>query len=224
MALQNALAERLSAIVITLPDNVSKLYFQAFVQTMRREWFKIDQHRMDKFLMLVRKFYVAHILRLQRGGWNTKEIKAAGAFWLKEVLLPEDTLVASGFAYHIADLFFVELSEVCKKEYTAPEESETAGNVENDRVPSGKAIHGLIEPFGIALARTRDRSMVRRLQQGVFEPIARALQQSKRCDLLSNLSAKKLGDRLFMLGEYCTVDVISCVSAVLGRSQLSACD
>lgn len=36
-------------------------YFTVFIHTMRREWFGIDRLRLDKFLMLVRKF-VAELL------------------------------------------------------------------------------------------------------------------------------------------------------------------
>lgn len=36
-------------------------YFTVFIHTMRREWFGIDRLRLDKFLMLVRKF-VAQLL------------------------------------------------------------------------------------------------------------------------------------------------------------------
>jgi hypothetical protein len=35
---------------------VSFSYFNCFIRTMRREWFGIDRHRLDKFLMLIRAF------------------------------------------------------------------------------------------------------------------------------------------------------------------------
>lgn len=47
----------------------SALYYKAFIGTMRREWFGIDRLRMDKFMMLVRKFFFKLLQRLCRGGW-----------------------------------------------------------------------------------------------------------------------------------------------------------
>lgn len=67
--MQTALAGRLSEIITHVPDEVSQLYFKAFVKTMRREWFGIDRHRMDKFLMLIRKFYAQHLRYLQSKQW-----------------------------------------------------------------------------------------------------------------------------------------------------------
>lgn len=66
---QADLADRLSEILTLLPGPTANLYFKVFVRTMRREWFGIDRHRMDKFLMLTRKIYSAHLHSLQLAGW-----------------------------------------------------------------------------------------------------------------------------------------------------------
>ena len=44
-------------------------YYTAFIRTMRREWFGIDHLRLDKFLMLVRKFFNQALRLLQAGSW-----------------------------------------------------------------------------------------------------------------------------------------------------------
>ena len=45
------------------------LYFKVFAKTMQREWFGIDKLRLDKFMMLVRKFLHQVFVHLQEGGW-----------------------------------------------------------------------------------------------------------------------------------------------------------
>lgn len=45
------------------------LYFSVFLGTMRREWFGIDRLRLDKFMMLVRKFVHALFESLQAQKW-----------------------------------------------------------------------------------------------------------------------------------------------------------
>jgi len=48
---------------------VAFLYFTVFLSTMRREWFGIDRLRLDKFMMLVRKFVKALFQYLQAQQW-----------------------------------------------------------------------------------------------------------------------------------------------------------
>lgn len=69
MCVQVALAERLSEIMAQVPPAVGDLYFRTFIKTMRREWFGIDRLRLDKFMMLVRKFYTQHLRQLQAAHW-----------------------------------------------------------------------------------------------------------------------------------------------------------
>ena len=45
------------------------LYYAAFISTMRREWFGIDRLRLDKFLMLVRKFLGSAFAYMQSRQW-----------------------------------------------------------------------------------------------------------------------------------------------------------
>ena len=45
------------------------LFFTAFMSTMRREWFGIDRLRLDKFLMLIRKFVNQMLTCLKGAKW-----------------------------------------------------------------------------------------------------------------------------------------------------------
>lgn len=55
---------------------VGVLYYQAFIRTMRREWMGIDHLRLDKFMMLLRKF-LAQLLRVLQGNAWCGHLKAA---------------------------------------------------------------------------------------------------------------------------------------------------
>jgi len=66
---QADLAQRLASMLPQLPPPTARLYFGCFLATMRREWFAIDYHRLDKFLMLVRRFVVAMMGLLQDSDW-----------------------------------------------------------------------------------------------------------------------------------------------------------
>ena len=66
---QIALAERLAKLVTTLPEPVVTVYYEAFLHTMRREWSGIDHLRIDKFMMLVRKFFFCALQRMRDDKW-----------------------------------------------------------------------------------------------------------------------------------------------------------
>lgn len=67
--LQTALADRLSGLLCDLSPAVAFSYFKGFIETMKREWAGIDQHRMNKYLILVRKFYSACLELCKRSSW-----------------------------------------------------------------------------------------------------------------------------------------------------------
>ena len=48
---------------------VALQYFQAFLDTMKREWFGIDRLRLDKFMLLVRKFIRQMLVLLSDADW-----------------------------------------------------------------------------------------------------------------------------------------------------------
>ncbi len=48
---------------------MSYLYYTVFMKTMRREWLGIDQHRLAKFLLLMRKFTRQALRHMQLAEW-----------------------------------------------------------------------------------------------------------------------------------------------------------
>lgn len=66
---QTELAQRLAALLPRLSPGVACLYWGGMLATMRREWSAMDHHRLDKFLMLVRKFVAAAFDRFATARW-----------------------------------------------------------------------------------------------------------------------------------------------------------
>jgi ribosomal RNA-processing protein 1 len=67
--LQTELAERLAGLLQQMQPAMAQLYWAGLLATLRREWFAMDHHRLDKFLMLVRKFVAALLARLADQQW-----------------------------------------------------------------------------------------------------------------------------------------------------------
>lgn len=67
-------------------EQVGWLFYTSFVRTMRREWLGIDRLRLDKFMVLIRKFFAATLRQLQAHDWwvgggeagNAERLQAGG--------------------------------------------------------------------------------------------------------------------------------------------------
>mgnify|MGYP001810359405 CR=1 FL=1 len=66
---QADLAERLAGLIPSMQPGMAVLYWSAMLHTLRAEWFALDRHRLNKFLMLVRKFVAAVFKRLAAQDW-----------------------------------------------------------------------------------------------------------------------------------------------------------
>jgi hypothetical protein len=83
--------------------------------------------------------------------------------WQQEVLLPADTLLAAGVAYHLADLVLPELAR-CVAEGGA-----------GVRPPGDASLRLLLQPFCAALAATDSPALLHRLRCTPWEVGACAL-------------------------------------------------
>ena len=140
-----------------------------------------------------------HIIILLRLHWCTLQPPFSGsncrdvatvqdfaAFWRDEVLLPGDTLVAAGVAYHVADMVLPQLTIVVS-EAAAP--------------PPAAALAALLAPFCAALGDSGDAVLVQRLRQGLFEGVEGEVRVPSEGRPLRSLDPAALAEQLFELGE-----------------------
>jgi ribosomal RNA-processing protein 1 len=118
---QAALAQELANLVQTLPSQSEKIAFlNAFWQTMQREWTNIDVLRMEKFLLLVRRFLYATFLEMKGASWEEGSVKMYLGTLESVPCETEDVRVPNGLRFHVIDIFVDELERVG----TLEEESE----------------------------------------------------------------------------------------------------
>jgi hypothetical protein len=146
---QAQLADRLSEILTQLSEAHALLYFRCFMDTMRREWFGIDRLRLDKFLLLVRRFVARMFVGLARRGWAGPECALYAGYLRDAVLLPQQSTGgrALGVAYQLADVFLPELIKVAGE---AP--------------PPAAALAALLQPFGAAMVRAGEQATLDRIR------------------------------------------------------------
>merc|ERR1712039_297342 len=162
---QISLANDLSSLVLKCPKKASLTYFGSFLSIINQKWFTIDKLRLDKFMMLVRKFMISMFVVFSCEHW-TPEIISPYMKYLTDLLLAH-TLTSnifpdSGLIYHICDIFIVELINIC--------------NRNNEQLPK-KAFLNMLQPFIQFLleAKKSENSRIFRYKNSILLEIANNL-------------------------------------------------
>jgi ribosomal RNA-processing protein 1 len=79
---------------------------------MQREWTNIDVLRMEKFLLLVRRYVGASFEVLKKRGWKMEEVEEMSAVWGEVPLNVGDNRVPNGIRFHVLDVWVDEAERV----------------------------------------------------------------------------------------------------------------
>ncbi|CAH0404523.1 unnamed protein product [Chilo suppressalis] len=117
---QEELCETIAGILDLFPNEQIKcalMMTKAGFKVLATEWYGIDQHRMDKFLMLVRRYLRGSLRCLQRAEWSLKSCQMyadmlSSADGLLAVKTPLYARNAGSMLLHFVDCFLEELSKV----------------------------------------------------------------------------------------------------------------
>lgn len=79
---------------------------------MAREWTNIDVLRMEKFLLVTRRYLGASLEVLKQGKWNAKSVKEMTALWEEIPFNVPSPQIPNGMRFHCIDIFVDELERV----------------------------------------------------------------------------------------------------------------
>lgn len=145
---QERLAEHIASLVHSFGrPEISIQYFGAFLKTMSIEWFGIDQWRIDKFMMLVRRSVRQMFVLLHKHQWNEELIALLNEEITQTVMKSSGSI---GFFMHFTELYVDEVAKVSGGEL--PVSSVTA----------------LIKPFATYIAKPRDPKLSKHAIKHVF--------------------------------------------------------
>uniref|UniRef100_A0A1B6F737 Ribosomal RNA processing protein 1 homolog n=1 Tax=Cuerna arida TaxID=1464854 RepID=A0A1B6F737_9HEMI len=112
---QEELAEEISNLIHSFATFKSSLLFvETFFESLGVEWFGIDQLRLDKFMMLVRRFMRQSFELVARIGWPKDEVQQ-----LSDVYYRTLNTAPLGLNMHITEVFCEELAKVGKGELSS---------------------------------------------------------------------------------------------------------
>lgn len=145
---QETLATQIASLIHCFENaKVSVKFFAMFLQTMAIEWNGIDQWRIDKFMMLVRRVLRELFVELKANDWNGELVKDLSEK-LKQTVLGPST--PRGLFMHFTEIFLEELAKV------------SGGDIDTT------AVTQLVDPFIHYVATQPDSKLVRHVLRNVF--------------------------------------------------------
>ncbi|KAF5291772.1 hypothetical protein FQA39_LY14260 [Lamprigera yunnana] len=114
--IQEECAESIANLIHFVNEDSSLLFFKCGLKLMTIEWFGIDQWRLDKFLMLVRRMLRQGFSFLHKQNWELKSINEFNEILSKTVLSRNEKHV--GLTMHFLEIYLEELAKVSNGEIT----------------------------------------------------------------------------------------------------------
>lgn len=147
---QENLANKIAGLLSSFDQFEASLqFFGAFLKTMAQEWNGIDQWRIDKFMMLVRKVTREVLRVLQTNNWDNESIEKLGET-LTKTILGSVFHVPRGLFMHFTELFFEEVAKVSN------------GEIEAENITK------LLKPFMFYVAAQSDYKLIQFVGRHVF--------------------------------------------------------
>lgn len=109
---QQRLAEKLGELFSkVIPQSQFTRFVEAFWVVMIKEWPSIDQWRIDKFYMLIRRVVRHCFIQLRSSNWDEKLVEEYNLV-LKKLVLSGDKSISVALPYHLCDIYVEEIEVV----------------------------------------------------------------------------------------------------------------
>ncbi|CAH1962858.1 unnamed protein product [Acanthoscelides obtectus] len=151
---QEECAENIANLIHFPTINPSLLFFKAGLIIMNNEWIGIDQLRLDKFLMLVRRLLRQALFVLKKNTFAHKDIEMFNSVLSSTILIPCGAPALS-LLMHFIEIFMEELAKVSE------------GKIHPEKVCL------FLKPFIEKLATTGDGRLIAHIRKFIFTYLIR---------------------------------------------------
>lgn len=152
--LQEELSRKLCGLLKCFEDGEAAMNFAAaFFRTQSREWDRLDQWRMDKYMMLVRDFLNATLEAIKTRSWSADLLQRLADIVQTEVMDATQEAYPDSLRIHFADIYLEEVAKVGADQVT------------------GEQIVVLLTPFLDYIQKSNRDTVVDRVSHAVFDPI-----------------------------------------------------
>ncbi|XP_026480606.1 ribosomal RNA processing protein 1 homolog [Ctenocephalides felis] len=146
--IQEELADNISTLIHSFTNiNDAILFFDCYLKTMVREWFGIDMHRLNKFMMFVRRMLRQFLVAVDHHKWKSEILEEFESVLTKTLFQQNN---AMGLVLHFIEIFMEELAKASKGEIQP------------------KSVTALLKPFAVFLAENVDARVGEHISQNIF--------------------------------------------------------
>ncbi|KAH3675465.1 hypothetical protein WICMUC_002754 [Wickerhamomyces mucosus] len=145
---QQRLANDLGELFLIIPLQNYSNFCKGFWSVISKEWSGIDHHRLDKFLLLVRRAIFNQLKKLNQENWDDKLVKKFLQV-LAEIPLSGDQRIPNGIPFHLIDIYADELERLMFSELEEDEEDGDQEDLAKQRqeIIDETPLKDLIGPF-----------------------------------------------------------------------------
>ncbi|KAJ1865231.1 hypothetical protein LPJ73_000071 [Coemansia sp. RSA 2703] len=183
---QQELSWALANMILCCQGANRVMFVRAFWETICREWYDIDKHRVDKYLLLMRRIVFFTFRSMQQGGWDEKLVSDYIDAYTQFPINPSDPKIPHSTRLHVADVFVDELVRVS---------TEILKSSDNPRDEVSKIpVAALLEPFMRFIGSSSIKTLPPRVQESVFENMVVRIAQAEDRAAISNEDASSSED------------------------------
>jgi len=154
--IQEELAESISSMIgYFATEETALLFIKTFLLTMGREWFGIDAWRMNKFMMLVRRFVRQIFKYNKKCDWRLDLGEKITQLFKENLLMCDITKTSLALQIHTTDVYLEELAKVGREELEY------------------EVIDLYLQPFYKVLTKCREARLRSHVHEAVFNHLLR---------------------------------------------------
>ncbi|KAJ2162349.1 hypothetical protein GGF46_000713 [Coemansia sp. RSA 552] len=158
---QQELSWDLAGLVLVCRGQNRVEFVRAFWETIAREWFDVDKHRIDKFLLLARRIVFFSLQSMRQSGWDEDLVAEYLGMYLEGPIHPTDPKVPNSIRTHVGDVFVDELVRLASDVLTESDDPQA----ELAQIP----VALLLEIFMRFITTSTIRHLPPVIQESVFE-------------------------------------------------------
>ncbi|XP_073972907.1 ribosomal RNA processing protein 1 homolog Nnp-1 [Rhodnius prolixus] len=123
----------------------AQTFIMCFFQTLSESWFGLDSHRLDKYLMFVRRFLRQSFVLAENYEWKSEHLMELIASFKKAFLK-----APLGLLMHVCEIYLEELAKVTK------------GKLDED------ILLEFIKPFGEIMSTSSDVRLIKHIEEFIY--------------------------------------------------------
>ncbi|KAJ2888299.1 hypothetical protein FB639_000740 [Coemansia asiatica] len=168
---QQELSWDLANMILKCKGSNRTSFVRAFWETVCREWYDIDKHRVDKYLLLMRRIVFFTTRSMYQSNWDDQLVSEYMGIYSQFPVSPNDSKIPHTARLHVADVFVDELVRLSAEILKESEEPE----VDLAKIPVAK----LLEPFMRFVGSSSIRHLPPKIAEAVFENIVMRIAEAE---------------------------------------------